>query len=48
MVSGILWIPDLQMFMLNFNKIIKIRITLSNQVHLGTMNPIEKVRDCYE
>ena len=51
MVSGILWIPDLQTFMLNFNKIIKIRIinfTSSNQVHLGTMNPIEKVRDCNE
>ena len=48
MVSGILWIPDLQTFMLNFNKIIKIRITSSNQVHLGTMNPIENARDCYE
>ena len=42
MVSGILWIPDLQTFMLNFNKIIN--FTSSNQVHLGTMNPIEKVR----
>ena len=42
MVSGILWIPDLQMFMLNFNKIIN--FTSSNQVHLATMNPIEKVR----
>ena len=51
MVSGILWIPDFQMFMLNFNKINNIRIitfTSSNQLHLGTMNPIEKVRDCYE
>ena len=28
--------------MLNFNKIIN--FTSSNQVHLGTMNPIEKVR----
>ena len=48
MVSGILWIPDLQTFMLYFNEIIKIRITSSSQVHLGTMNPLEKVRDCYE
>ena len=46
MMSGILWMPDLQMFMLNFNKIIKIRITSNNQVHLGKMNPTEKVRDC--
>ena len=46
MVSGILWIPDFQTFMFHFNKIIT--FTSSNQVHLGTMNPIEKVRDCYE
>ena len=45
MVSGILWIPDLQTFMLHFNKIINFRF--NNQVHklhLGTMNPIEKTR----
>ena len=42
MVSGILRIPDLQTFMLNFNKIIN--FTSSNQVHLGTMNPIKKSR----
>ena len=32
--------------MLNFNKIVN--FTSTNQVHLGKMNPIEKVRDCYE
>ena len=45
MVSGILWIPDLQTFMLHFNKIIN--FSFNNQVHklhLGTMNPIEKTR----
>ena len=42
MVSGTLWIPDFQTFMLHFNKIIN--FTSSSQVHLGTMNPIEKVR----
>ena len=42
MVSGILRIPDLQTFMLNFNKIIN--FTSSNQVHLGTVNPIKKSR----
>ena len=46
MVSGILWIPDLQTLMLNFNKIIN--FTSNSQVHLGTMNPIEKVQSCYE
>ena len=43
MVSGIQWIPDLQTFMLHFNKIIN--FSFNNQVHklhLGTMNPIEK------
>ena len=45
MVSGILWIPDLQTFMLHFNKIIN--FSFNNQVHklhLGTMNPIKKTR----
>ena len=46
MMSGIQWIPKQNMFMLNFNKIIN--FTSSNQVHLGTMNPIEKVQSCYE
>ena len=46
MVSGILWIPDLQMFMFHFNKIIN--FTSSKQVHLGTMNPIEKAQNCCE
>ena len=46
MMSGIQWIHNQNLFMLNFNKIIN--FTSSNQVHLGTMNPIEKVRDCYE
>ena len=32
--------------MLNFNKIIN--FTSSNQVHLGTMNPIEKDQSRYE
>ena len=41
MVSGILWIPDFQMFMLHFNEIIN--FTSTNQVHLGTMNPIKKL-----
>ena len=49
MVSGILWIPDLQMFMLSFNKIINFTSTNQvHQIHLGTMNPIEKVQSCYE
>ena len=45
MVSGILWIPDLQTFMLHFNKIIN--FSFNNQVHKlhsGTMNTIEKTR----
>ena len=49
MVSGILWIHDLQTFMLHFNKIIN--FSFNNQVHkihLGTMNPIEKDQSCYE
>ena len=41
MVSGIQWIPNYNLFMLNFNKIIN--FTSSNQVHLGTMNLIEKL-----
>ena len=40
MMSGIQWIPNQNLFMLNFNKIIN--FTSSNQIHLGTMNPIEK------
>ena len=49
MVSGIQWIPDLQTFMLHFNKIIN--FSFKNQVHklhLGTMNPIEKDQSCYK
>ena len=43
MVSGILWIPDLQTFMLHFNKIINFTSTIQvHHIHLGTMNPIEK------
>ena len=46
MMSGIQWILNKNLFMLNFNKIIN--FTSSNQVHLGTMNPIEKDQSCYE
>ena len=49
MVSGILWIPDLQTFMLHFIKLSILASTNQvHKIHLGTMNPIEKVRDCYE
>ena len=43
MVSGILWIPDLQKFMLHFNKIIN--FSFNNQVHktsLGYNEPHRK------
>ena len=43
MVSGILWIPDLQMFMLHFNKIINFSFNSQvHKIHLGTMIPIER------
>ena len=35
MVSGILWIPELQTFMLYFDKIIN--FSFNNQVHMGTL-----------
>ena len=45
MVSGILWIPDLQTFMLHFNKITNFSFNSQvRKIHLGTMNPIEKTR----
>ena len=45
MVSGILWIPDLQTFMLHFNKIVNFSFNSQvHKIHLGTMNPIEKTR----
>ena len=45
MVSGILWIPDLQTFMLHFNKIINFSFNSQvHKIHFGTMNPIEKTR----
>ena len=49
MMSGILWIPDLQTFMFHFNKIINFSFNSQvHKIHLGAMNPIEKDQSCYE
>ena len=49
MVSGILWIPD---FKCSCFILIKLSILAStnqvHKIHLGTINPIEKVGDCYD